>query len=346
MDFQFDVGLLEAPLTLPEYRQTYVPREGLRSTGIFPSAYLTDDAGRRYHGQRAFDDKSIGQTHTYSFCRLVDGDTSGRPPELWERPRANQLHPYDYSETDESVRFVNDDVELEIRPGRWTWRDGGGRWELDVENVGDLGYSFWVPVQDDIPVCQFHRGEMGRCTGHVEGEPVRGFTYLDYTWGPKDIEFQFFELPLIRKMNKAWVSWFAAFEDGGYITGAARKGRDGVNWSMAYVVSDGEARVHTPTTMELSYNDSGIVRAAVLDTGAEKITFDQDCSTYWPLHTIGRVAEVSGRAPVTDSWVNLEWMPDNADEMFQAWNGGQVTPAAAAAMHIKGERMVIPGVVS
>jgi hypothetical protein len=346
MEFTFDVGLLDGALTIPEYRQSYTPRPELRSTGVFPSAYLTGASGKRYHGQRAFDDKAVGQTHIYSFCQLQDGDTSGRPPELWERPRANQMHPYEYRESDGEIRFVNDDTEVVIRPGRWTWRDGGGRWELEVENLGEVGYFFWVPVQEDIPICQYHRGEMGRCTGQVNGDPVHGFTYLDYTWGPIGIDFQFFELPLIRKMNKAWVSYYAAFEDGGYVTGAARQGRSGVNWSMAYVVDGGVARVHSPTTMGLEYNDQGIVREAVLDTGHEQIRFVQDCSTYWPLHTIGRVAEVSGRAPVTDSWVNLEWMPDNADEMFEAWNAGRVDAEAAAGMHIAGERMVIPGVVS
>ena len=115
---------------------------------------------------------------------------------------------------------------------------------------------------------------------------------------------------------------------------------------MAYVVDDGVARVHTPTTTDLEYGEPGIVRRAVLHTGQEDIEFVQDCSTYYPLHTIGRVASVSGRAPVTDSWVNIEWMPDNSADMLQAWAEGRVSGQAMAGMHVDGERMIIPGVVA
>jgi hypothetical protein len=114
---------------------------------------------------------------------------------------------------------------------------------------------------------------------------------------------------------------------------------------MAYVVDCGQARVHTPTTLDLSYNDQGLVRGAVLDTGMERIVFEQDCCSYWPLHTIGRVVEVSGRTPVTDSWTDCEWMPDNADEMWDANEAGRLT-LEPGGLHLEGQRIVVPGVIS
>jgi len=338
--FQFEVGLLEAPITVAEYGHDYLPREGLHATGIYTDAFLTGESGRRYQGVRVFDDAVVGQTQHGSFIGLVPGDTSGPAPELWT---ASMMQPYEYHETDHEVRFSGDEWEVVIQPGHWTWVDGGGRWRLEVENLGERGYYFWVPVQEGFPLSQYHRGEMGRCTGEVDGDPVCGCTYLDYSWGPKGAKF--IDLPLMRKMNRAWLLWYAAFEDGGYITGAAREGREGVDWSMAYVVDSGEARIHSPTATDVSYDDRGIVQRAVLDTGVEKIVFEQDCSSFWPIHTNGRVAEVSGRAPVTDSWIEIEWMPDNADAMFDAYDEGKDI-FAAGNIKVDGQQVVIQGVNS
>lgn len=342
--FEFEVGLWPHALTLEEYRPTFVPRPELRSTGVFASAYLTNDAGQRYHGQRAFDDVEIGKSHVYSFCSVVDGDVTKRPPELYEAPRAEQREPYSFEELESSLVWTTEACRLEVSEGAWHWSDAGGRWDLEVESVADVPYYFWVPVQEGFRVCQYHRGEMGRARGTVNGEPVRGFTYLDYSYGPRDIDFQFFELPLIRKMNKAWMVWYADFADGGFTTGAARKGRDGVNWSMAYVVHDGKAKVLTPTTTDLTYAANGVIRHARLDTGEEVLEFEQDAATMYPLHTVGRVASCSLRGEITDSWTNMEWMADNSEEMLQAWAEGRVTREASAAMRIVGERMVIPGI--
>lgn len=344
-DFVFETALVPAPLTLEEYRRTYLPRPGLRNTGTFVSAYLTGASGRRYHGQRAFDDHTVGKSRTLSFCRLLDGDRTQRPPELWETPRFAQRHEYEYEEGADELRFANEHCDVRIREDGWTWRDGSGRWDLTATLLGDRPYYFWVPPQEHTPICQYHRGQMVRLRGEVEGEEVRGYGYLDYSWGPDNLTFQFYELPLIRRMNKAWLSWFAEFEDGGYITGAARKGRAGVSWSMAYVVIDGEAKVCTPTTTELTYDENRIIRRAVLDTGHETIEFEQDCSTYYPLHTIGGIVRTSLDRPIGDTWTNVEWMPDNAEELFAAVNQGRVGAAGWQALRIEGERAVVPGMV-
>src|SRR5262249_14643194 len=127
--FDFEVALLDAPLTVPEYARghiphgrTVMPRPDLHGTGIWMAAYLTGESGRRHNGCPVFDD-TVGQTQTLPVYRLVDGDMSGPPPELWSRPDLYQMHPFRYSETEHEVRFCNDQTEVVVQPGRWTWSD-------------------------------------------------------------------------------------------------------------------------------------------------------------------------------------------------------------------------------
>jgi hypothetical protein len=344
-DIDFEVGLLPAALTLSELTHAYTPLPGLRSTGVFVSAYLTGASGNRYHGQRAFGDTHPDRTRVFSFCRLQDGVRDRRPPELWSDQGLGELRPYRYQEGTDTVTFSNNDCRVEVSEGSWHWQDAGGRWVVEAEVLGDRGYYFWVPTQEQAPVCQYHRGQNFRLQGEIDGERVHGAGYLEYSWGPKDIDFQFFELPLLRRMNKAWMWWYADLADGGYCTGAARKGRAGVNWSMAYLVNDGHAKVLHPVATDLTYDENGMIAAAQLNTAQEVVYFDQDCTSYYPIHTIGRVKEVSGRAPVTESWVNMEWMPDNAEQFWRAYNEGRITAREVPQMRIAGERFVIPGVL-
>jgi len=151
----------------------------------------------------------------------------------------------------------------------------------------------------------------------------------------------------VRKMNKLWMHFYAGFEDGGYVTGCARKGRLGVNWSMAYVVNDGVAKVITPTATDIAYTEDGLVQHVRLNTGEQVLEFDQDCATYFPYHQAGRVSSVTGRGKVSaDTWTETEWWPDNAPEMMD-WIMERESPerprhVLIGELPIVGENMVLP----
>jgi hypothetical protein len=346
-DFDFEVGLLDHGYRAKDWqRDIDPPKPGLKESGTYVSAYLTGDSGKRYHGQREFDGTTVGQSHTLSFCQLRDGERHGWPDELWPSPQANQLHPYDYSEEHGRVTYSTEHALVTITDSGWTWDDGSGSWHLELTPLGDFGYYFWIPVQDDIPICDFHVGGCYRATGNVNGDAVRGYCYLERAWGPADSEAQFWDLPLIRRMNKLWMHWYADFEDGGYTTGCARKGRLGVNWSMAYVVNDGKASVSTPTMTDIAYTRDGLVKHARLNTGEQVFEFDQDCASYYPIHTMGRVESVTDRPAVKDSWTNLEWWPDNADVVLKYavdhHDSAKGILGQLAEFPIVGERMILP----
>jgi len=348
-DFQFDTDLLDHGFSHSDVRRgVAIPHDGLKENGSYFAAYLQGESGRRYHGLREFDGTAVGQSHVLSFASLRDGDMTKWADELWDSPRAHQIDPYTYEESDRRVVFETKDATIEVTDGGFKWTDAGGNWDLEMTVLGDKGYYFWIPVQDDIPICQYQNGFYFEAVGTVDGDKVKGSGYFERAWGPAESTAQFWDFPLIRRMNKLYMTWYARFEGGGTSIGVARKGRIGVNWSMAYVVNDGVAKVITPTMTDIAYTKAGVVERARLNTGEEVFEFEQDCTSYYPIHTMGKVAEVTGRPAVESSFTNLEWWPDNSDVVIKyAFDHRNDDPAKGllgqlADFPIVGEHMVLP----
>ncbi|MCZ7528740.1 MAG: hypothetical protein M5U14_21635 [Acidimicrobiia bacterium] len=216
---RYDVWLEEP--TLDEYRRGYSPREDYVLAGMWPGAVLTGASGRRYHGMRGFDELKVGMAHTYMFMELATGNRYALPGNLYPELPINQVEAYEYSESAGAVHFVGEHVRMDVAEGWFDWSDAGGRFRLHVEQVGSA-CTFWVPEQEGIEHPIQHRSQIGRATGEVDGDPVEGFCFLDWSYShPGRLYFQ---LPLIRRLEKQWSMWLVEYVDGELDGGSCGRG--------------------------------------------------------------------------------------------------------------------------
>ncbi|HVF75545.1 MAG TPA: hypothetical protein VM938_10895 [Acidimicrobiales bacterium] len=327
-------ALLPGPLPLEAYDRAHSPRPEVAYAAMLTIVYLRDDEGEQYRVERVFDE---GERDTTSVTAVRFGppDLAGARPVLWpDGPRGKVAVAFEQDAG--AVRWRNDDVTFTIGTGPVTWRDGGGAMALTLDRLADRGYSIWLPEQHGLP-CQYHRAEMFRAEGVLDGRPVSGWGYVDYAYGAPGRSFV--ELPMVMHLNKLWATWLGTFPDGSSTVGVLRWGRSQWDWSMAYVVRDGVAAVHDPVSVSISYGDDGVVRGGELLAGPERVSFEQRWRLRLPFTTLGSVAGS------TSGTCELEWMPDNAPALFAAVQSGALTREHVASLRIDGERVVVLGLL-
>jgi len=326
-DFKFETALTNGH-KVGDWRPGRTPpgHDDYKSRGIFLCLYLTGKSGKRYHSQRAFGDAASDKSTIYMFGQVRDGDRENWPDDVFPDHRYKWLHePFTCEERDDRITWSTASCpKIQVHDKGWDWVDAGGGWDLRAVPLGDKGYYFSVPAQEGFDIPHFHWGQCYWAEGTVDGDPVRGYGYLERAWASGGPEVPFVRLPLVRNMNKLWMHFYAGFEDGGYITGCARKGRLGVAWSMAYVVNDGVAKVITPTATDIAYGDDGLVKHVRLNTGEQILEFEHDAALYHPIHTVGKMIsvtnrhgkEIKDRGKIVESWTVTEWWPDNAPDLL------------------------------
>ena len=336
-----ECAVLAEALSLDDYDRTRVPRPEVEYAAALAIVYLHDEDGERYRVERVFDE-GAQDTSSVASVRFGAPDLLGPRPLLWPDRPQERKEAVAYGRSAEEVRWSNADVEFGVSEAGVTWRDGGGRLHVSLHRMADRGYFIWIPEQHGFP-CQYHRGEMFRAEGILEGRTVTGWGYLDYAFGARGRRFV--DLPMVLHLNKLWATWFASFEDGGEVAGALRWGRARWDWSMAYVVADGVPEVYDPVAVTIAYQPNRTVRGAAVTVGDEHLAFSQEWRLRRQLTTLGTLADHSRGVPLS-STAELEWMPDNAPDLFAAVESGRLTRELMASMRIEGERIVVPGVLA
>ena len=332
---------LEEP-TIDQYRQGYSPRADYSLAGMWPGAVLAGASGRWYHGMRGFDELAVGMAHTYTFMELRPGDRYNFGTQLYEELPIDEFEPYEYSETNDAVLFVGEHVNVQVREGSFDWSDAGGRYELHVEQVGSA-CTLWVPEQDGIPDPIQHRSQIGKAVGHVNGDPVEGFTFLDWSYSRPGVVY--FNLPLIRKLEKQWSMWLVEYADGELDAGFVWKGRGDTGFRASHLIVDGRSQAIHQGITDTTYDDRGTVWRTRLEVGDQVIDLEQDTVSDWPSHTFGPVTSTSRSTEgkeIAKSWNYCEWMPDNTEPLLELYLQGVLRVEDTPRAKVENECVIYP----
>ena len=330
---------IEQP-TLDFYRQGYSPREDYTITGLWVAVIVTGASGKRYTGERGFGEIAEGIAHTYKLMELNEQNLDDFSPELYPELPNEQMEPYQYSESADAVHRVGENVRLDSRVGSYDWYDAKGRWEIHVELVGQA-CTFWVPEQEGIPVPIQHRSQIGKAMGQINGDPVEGWGYIDANYSHPGVLY--FNLPLIRKLEKQWSMWLVEYTDGEIDAGFAWKGRGDTGFSAGHLIRNGVSTAVPDARTFTTYNERGVVTKSRIELGGEVVELEQDTCAIWPIHTFGRVVSTSRGKEIAKSWNYTEWMPDNMEELIDRYvlTGQRPSREAQRQAKIENERMVL-----
>ena len=329
---------LERP-TLDHYRRDYCPREDYTLGGMWSGAVITGKSGRRYHGMRGFDELAVGTAHTYMFMELNEDNLVDFSTDLYPELPIDQMEPYEYSETAEAVHFVGEHVRLDVREGSFDWSDAKGRFGLHIEQLGSA-CTFWVPEQTGIPIPIQHRSEIGKVTGVINDDPVEGFTFLDWSYSHPGVLY--FNLPLIRKLEKQWSMWLVEYTDGEIDAGFVWKGRGDTGFGASHLILNGVSQAIPHGRTLTTYDDRGTVEKTRLELGDQVVELEEDTCADWPTHTFGRVISTSRGKGIAKSWNYCELMPDNTEELLDFYLRGEIQVGQSKLARIENERIVYP----
>jgi hypothetical protein len=326
--------------TLDFYRRDYCPREDYTLAGMWPGGIFTGASGKRYHGMRGFDELVRDNAHTYTFMELNEQNLNDNSPHLYpdELP-FDQFEPFEYSETDDAVHYVGENVRVEVRVGSFDWYDAKGRYEIHVQQVGQA-CTFWVPEQEGIPVPIQHRSEIGKATGQINGDPVEGFTFLDSSYSHPGV--MYFYLPLIQKLEKQWSMWLVEYNDGEMDAGFAWKGRGQTGFSAAHLIVNGVSTALSDSRTFTEYTRRGTAYKARVELGDQVVELEQDTVSDWPTHTFGKVVSTSRGKEIAKGWNYIEWMPDNTEKLLEGYLSGQIEVHHAQEAWIEDESLFFP----
>ena len=325
--------------TLEIYRRGHCPREDYTLAGMWPGGIFTGASGKRYHGMRGFDELVQNNAHTYMFMEMNKGNLTDNSPNLYPELPIDQFEPFDYSETADAVRYVGENVRLEVGVGRFDWYDAKGRFEIHVQQLGQA-CTFWVPEQEGIPVPIQHRSEIGKATGKINGDPVEGFTFLDSSYSHPDV--MYFHLPLIRKLEKQWSMWVVEYADGEMDAGFAWRGRGQTGFNPAHLIVNGVSTALSDSRTITVYDKRGTVCKTRVELGGEVVELEQDTVSDWPAHTFGNVVSTSRGKKIAKSWNYIEWMPDNTEKLLEGYLSGQIEVHHAQQAWIQNESLFFP----
>lgn len=321
------------------YKRSYCPREDYRLAGMWPGGIFTGASGKRYHGMRGFDELALDNAHTYIFVELNEGNRFDNSPQLYPELPIDQMEMFSYIETEDAVQYVGENVRLEVRVGSFDWYDANGRFEIHVKQLGQA-CTFWVPEQEGIQTPILHRSEIGKATGFINGDPVEGFTFLDSSYSRPGVLY--FNLPLIRKLEKQWSMWVVEYADGEVEAGFAWKGRGETGFRAAHLITAGASRALADSKTITTYDERGTVWKSRIELGDYFVELEQDTVSDWPAHTFGRVVATSKGKEIAKSWNFIEWMPDNIDSMLDRYFAGEIQVHQAREGRIQNENIYFP----
>ena len=325
--------------TLDVYRLSYNPREDYTLAGLWPAVIVTGASGKRYHGMRGFDEVAKGMAHTYIFVELKDHNLTDFSPQLYPELYIDQLEPYEYSESADAVNFVGENVRMRVRAGSYDWYDAKGRFQIHVEQLGHA-CTFWVPEQKGIPVPIHERSQIGKATGMINGDPVEGFSMFDAGFSHPGVLY--FNLPLIRKIEKQWTMWLVEYTDGEIFGGFGWKGRRGTDFSAGHLVRNGVSTAHSDARTFTTYHERGAVWKSRIEVGGEVIEIEQDTCSDWPAHTFGRVVSTSRGKKIAKSWTFAEWIQDNVEELLERYLAGEIQVHQVTEARVENECIIFP----
>jgi hypothetical protein len=325
--------------TLEFYRRGYCPREDYTLAGMWPGGIFTGASGKRYHGMRGFDEMAPDNAHTYIFVELNERNLYDNSPQLYPELPIDQMEIFTYSETADAVHYVGENVRMEVRVGSFDWHDAKGRFEIHVQQLGQA-CTFWVPKQEGIPHPIQHRSEIGKATGTINGDPVEGFTFLDSSYSHPGVLY--FNLPLIRKIEKQWSMWLVEYRDGEMDAGFVWKGRGDTGFRAAHLILNGSSQAFADSRTSTDYDQRGTVWKSRVELGGQVVDLEQDTVSDWPAHTFGRVVSTSRGKEIAKSWNYIEWMPDNTDEMLERYLCGEIQVHQAREGWIENESIYFP----
>lgn len=344
MTVAYEIEKLPAPLPLTDYDIDAAPT-GFESAGVFIGAIISSESGKRYQGCRGFNDLKDGESKIYPFNELNLGSLKEHAPVLWpEVLPAGTSEPFSTEKTETGFVYTTASARFEVGVDGWSWSDFGGKWDLKVRRIGQP-YMFTIPKQLDFNSAQLHRGELGFVDGIVEGERVKGITFLMYCFGEKGTGYKLLHLPLINKMNNGWFIWGVEFEDGEIVVGEGRRGKPGTGWQMSYLYKDGQSKLTQYPKVELTHAPNGPVASFTIETDDIDIEARSLACSIWPHVVFGDITSTSDGRKIVNSWSNLEWYPKNYKELMAGLVAKSISKEAMSTATIVDERILIPGLL-
>ena len=332
---------IEQP-TLDFYRLSYSPREDYTCTGLWIGGMFTGASGKHYHGMRGFNEFGHGMAQSYYFMELKELWPAGNfAPDLYPELPIGQMESYEYSESADEVHFVGENVRLDTRVGSFDWYDAKGRWELHAKQLGQA-FTFFVSEQDGIALPMQYRSQIGKAMGKINEDPVEGYTYFDVSYSkPGNI---YFNLPLLRKIEKRWSSWLVEYTDGEIDGGVAWKGQGDTGFSAGHLLQKGVSTAVSDARVFTTYDERGTVWKTRIELGGEVVELEQDTCTSWPMHTFGRVVSTSRGKEIAKSWTFTEWVPDNVEALTERYLAGEFQDRRELLrdVRVENERLVFP----
>jgi len=330
---------LEQP-TLDFYRQGYCPREDYTCLGLWVGGMFSGASGKRYHGERALGDIAPGVARTTQLVEL-NQNLNDFSPDLYSELPVDQMEPYQYSEGADALHFVGENIRLDIRGGSYDWSDAKGRWELHVELLGQA-CTWWIPKQKGMAAPMHYRSQIGKATGQINGDPVEGFSLLDFIYSHPGVIW--FQLPLWRTVEKQWSMWMVEYTDGEIDAGLAWKGQGKTGFSAGHLLRNGVSTAHSDARIFTTYNERGVVRKSRIEIGGEVVELEHDSCSLFPIHTHGRVASTLRGKQIAKSWDYTEWVPDNIGELVDQYVLTDTRPSREAQRQarIENERLMYP----
>lgn len=345
MTVRYDISIDADPLGLDAFAVETAPK-GFDPAGIYIGAIVTSDSGKRYQGCRGYNDLVVGESKVYPFNRLDLGSLNEHAPVLWpEIIPAGASEPITAETTGSEHSYSTATSRFTVRDGSWEWLDYDGGWDLRVRRIGDP-YRIEIPRQLDFATGQLHRGELGYAEGTIDGETVRGITFLMYTFVDAGSGVKFIESPLVSVMNNGWFIWMAEMEDGALIAGEGRKGKPGTGWSMSFLVKDGVSQLTRFPEVSLKHAPNGPVERFTVDLDEIKVVANTDACSIWPHVVFGTLESTSDPRKIRRSWSNLEWYPANYKELVAGLRSRAITKEAMREARVENERIIIPGFLS
>lgn len=344
MAVNYDLDMLAAPLGLGAYDIEGAP-DGFETAGVFIGAIVTSASGKRYQGCRGFNDMDDGRSKIYPYNRLDTGSLKEHAPVLWAEILApGSSEPFEGSRDENSYTYTTPTARFSVGVDGWEWSDFNGKWDLKVRRIGNP-YMITIPKQLDFNSAQLHRGELGFVEGFVDGEPVKGITFLMYTFGEKGTGYKLVHLPLINKMNHGWFIWGVEYEDGEIVMGEGRRGKPGTGWQMSYLYKDGQSKLTKFPKVEMTHAPNGPVNGFTIEMEELTVKATTDACSVWPHVVFGDIDSTSDPRPIKSSWSNLEWYPKNYKELIERLMNRTITKEAMSTATIVDERILIPGLL-
>lgn len=298
---------LEEP-PLDAFALNHCPRDGLGTVLVCVWVVVTGDSGETYNAMRALSIPEKNQTLNFGIYRGKDAlDEPG--PLVFPFHEFPALEQYRMRQSEDAVVYEGTSFGLELRPTSYRWTEAGGRVELRAERLGKA-CTFWVPEQHGFEHPVLSRSHLGKVTGMIDGDPVKGIFMLDHIYSRPELTFR--ETQFTTKLHNYWMNWLVEYEDGEFEGGFAWRGQPGTGFAAAHHYVGGQSLARSDARLEVERTERGSMESVTLALGSDfRATFTQHGSMDWPIHTYGTATTTSRAKRVVNSWNYSENFPLN-----------------------------------